>query len=185
MKRWQGVMAVILVICWLATTTAQAEAAQSAYTTSDLNLRTGPSTGYRIVLTMPEGSPLQLTGSTSGPWQQVRYGGYLGWAHGNWIAIGQPEASPASNQGPIIDLITEAAWRYGQSPAAMIAVARCESELNPKAYNRSSGASGLFQFLPSTWRSTPYANYSIFNAWASANAAAWMWSVGRRGEWVC
>ncbi len=32
---------------------------------------------------------------------------------------------------------------------------------------------------------TPYAAYSIFDPWASANAAAWMWSVGRRGEWVC
>jgi soluble lytic murein transglycosylase-like protein len=67
----------------------------------------------------------------------------------------------------------------------MIAIARCESGLNPQAYNRSSGASGLFQFLPGTWRTTPFASYSIFDPWASANAAAWMWSQGRRGEWVC
>ena len=48
-----------------------------------------------------------------------------------------------------------------------------------------AGSYGLFQFVPSTWASTPYANEDIFDAYASANAAGWMWSVGRRNEWVC
>ncbi len=96
-----------------------------------------------------------------------------------------PVAAPVGGSNDIIAIITAAARRYGQSPSAMIAVARCESTLNPRAVNRSSGASGLFQFLPSTWRTTPYAAQSIFDPVASANAAAWMWSVGRRREWVC
>ncbi len=85
----------------------------------------------------------------------------------------------------MVNIITAAANRYGQSPSAMIAVARCESSLNPRAVNPTSGASGLFQFMPSTWRTTPYASASIFDPVANANAAAWMWSVGRRNEWVC
>ncbi len=85
----------------------------------------------------------------------------------------------------VVNIITAAANRYGQSSEAMIRVARCESSLNPNAVNRSSGASGLFQFMPGTWRTTPYANANIFNAESNANAAAWMWSVGRRNEWVC
>ncbi len=85
----------------------------------------------------------------------------------------------------VVNIITAAANRYGQSPAAMIRVAQCESSLNPNAVNRSSGASGLFQFMPGTWKTTPYANANIFNAESNANAAAWMWSVGRRNEWVC
>lgn len=96
-----------------------------------------------------------------------------------------PTPAPARSGDPIVNIITDAANRYGQSPAAMLAVARCESGLNPNAVNRSSGASGLFQFLPGTWRTTPYASSSILDPWANANAAAWMWSVGRRGEWVC
>jgi hypothetical protein len=99
---------------------------------------------------------------------------------------GPGNAAPVASSGnDIIAIITAAARRYGQSPSAMNAVARCESSLNPRAVNRSSGASGLFQFMPSTWRTTPYANQSIFDPVASANAAAWMWSVGRRGEWAC
>ena len=48
-----------------------------------------------------------------------------------------------------------------------------------------SGSYGLFQFIPSTWGTTPYANEAIFDAWASAHATGWMWSVGRRNHWVC
>lgn len=96
-----------------------------------------------------------------------------------------PAPQPRSSGNSVVDIITQAALRYGQSPEAMLAVARCESNLNPTDVNPYSGASGLFQFLPGTWATTPYADYSILDAWANANAAAWMWSVGRRGEWVC
>jgi hypothetical protein len=76
---------------------------------------------------------------------------------------------------------------FGSYAAAAMAVASCESGLNPNAYNSSSGASGVFQFLPSTWRTTPYAGYSPFNAWANIHAAR---SVFVRdgyswGEWSC
>jgi Transglycosylase SLT domain len=62
--------------------------------------------------------------------------------------------------------------------------AACESHLWRYARN-PSGASGLYQFLPSTWRSTPFGRYSIFDPYASALAAGWMHARGRGGEWVC
>ena len=37
-------------------------------------------------------------------------------------------------------------------------IVNCESRGDPEAYNASSGASGLFQFLPSTWRWTAEAH---------------------------
>lgn len=64
-------------------------------------------------------------------------------------------------------------------------VAACESGFNPHAVNGASGAGGLFQFLPSTWRTTPYGNASIFDPMAQAQAARWMYDRGRAGEWVC
>jgi hypothetical protein len=54
------------------------------------------------------------------------------------------------------------------------------------AVNHSSGASGLFQFLPSTWRTTPQgrSGLSVFDPVAARSAARWMLSQGRAREWV-
>lgn len=77
-----------------------------------------------------------------------------------------------------------AALKHRQSKAAMRRVAWCESRFYPYARN-PSGASGLFQFMPSTFRSTPYRNRSIWSARWNSLAAGWMFKVGRKGEWVC
>ncbi len=96
-----------------------------------------------------------------------------------------PAAPVSGNEGGIVGIIYAAADAYGQPREDMLRVARCESNLNPNAVNASSQASGLFQFLPSTWATTPYADQDIFDPVANANAAAWMWDNGRRNEWVC
>ena len=193
--------------------------ARSAATviTAWLNLRGGPGLGQSIIAGLPYGTTVEVLGNPQAAdgysWFQVRVAGVgSGWVAGQYLDLGAPLATtqaPAPSPAPptppppaaatpappaparassgnaIVDIITDAANRYGQSPTAMLAIARCESGLDPNAYNRSSGASGLFQFLPGTWRTTPYASSSIFDPWANANAAAWMWSVGRRGEWSC
>ena len=99
-------------------------------------------------------------------------------------AIANPGTS-ASNEQEIIGIIHQAAAAYGQSPADMERVARCESSLNPRAVDPSGSYHGLFQFVPSTFAGTPYGDQDIYDPWANAHAAAWMWSEGRRGEWVC
>ncbi len=85
----------------------------------------------------------------------------------------------------IIDIIYEAADNYGQSREAMLRVARCESGLDPSAVGGGGAYHGLFQFVPSTFAGTPYAEYDIYDPWANANAAAWMWSEGQKSSWVC
>lgn len=82
----------------------------------------------------------------------------------------------------------------------------CESQWDPRAWNptpvgpRREHASGLYQFLPSTWTTTPHGKlvrkrgagkwiwapkHSIWSArWQSA-AARWMVTHGRAREWVC
>ncbi len=64
-------------------------------------------------------------------------------------------------------------------------VAWCESRYHPNSVNSDSGASGLFQFLPSTWSGTPYASQSPFDPRANAFAAAWLYSHYGPGRWVC
>lgn len=61
----------------------------------------------------------------------------------------------------------------------------CESGYSAYSHN-PEGASGLYQFLPSTWASTPYRSRWIFSARWQAAAAAYMLRVGRApGEWQC
>ena len=75
-----------------------------------------------------------------------------------------------------------------QGPAAVqwaVNVAYCESRYHPNSVNSSSGASGLFQFLPSTWAFTPYAAYSPFDPKYNSLAAAWLYQRDGPSQWVC
>lgn len=64
-------------------------------------------------------------------------------------------------------------------------VAWCESRYHPNSVNSSSGAEGLFQFLPSTWAFTPYAGYSAFDPKYNALAAAWLYNRDGPSQWQC
>lgn len=46
-------------------------------------------------------------------------------------------------------------------------------------------AAGLLQFLPSTWRTTPYRTESIWSPYSQALAAVWMIKHNRLNEWTC
>ena len=81
-----------------------------------------------------------------------------------------------------------AAERWGASEPVLVAVAQCESALNPQAYNAGGGYSGLFQFLPSTYWA--YAGQSgetrsYWSASGSADVAAWMFAHGLAHQWGC
>jgi uncharacterized protein YukE len=64
-------------------------------------------------------------------------------------------------------------------------VAWCESRYHPNSVNSSSGAAGLFQFLPSTWAFTPEHASSPFDPAANSNAAAWLYARDGPSQWVC
>ncbi len=84
----------------------------------------------------------------------------------------------------VSEAINLAAAVYGNG-ATLWRRARCESGLDPLAHNPSD-ASGLFQFLGSTWSSTPFGRFSIWSPYANALAAGWMIGpAGRGGEWSC
>jgi len=180
----------------------------TVYATTNMNLRSGPGTGYGVVTTIPRGAAFKITGTLKNGFYPGRYdGSTVGWASADLLSYTQPSngngngngngsgvvaesgAGPGADgvwsEGEIINLIYEAADYYGQPREDMLRVARCESLLNPSLIHPAYQASGLFQFLPGTWATTPYAGFYILDPVANAYAAAWMWSVGRRGEWVC
>jgi Transglycosylase SLT domain len=108
------------------------------------------------------------------------------------LAVAAPSSVEAGNrcrnrhsEKEILRYIKRAARKYKQSEQAMIRVARCESGLDPCALNRRGPYYGLFQFLKSTWKSTPYGDRNIYDPKAQALATAWMWKHGRKDEWAC
>jgi hypothetical protein len=97
----------------------------------------------------------------------------------------QPNAAQAAPAGSIPQIIQQAFTPLG--PAAVrwaLMIARRESNFDPRAEN-PSGASGLFQFMPSTFAKSPpgQAGKSIWDPVANAEAAAWMYAQGRQNEW--
>ncbi|MFN8590254.1 MAG: SH3 domain-containing protein [Thermomicrobiales bacterium] len=164
-----------------------------AYTVVDLSLRAGPSADEEPVAVIPAGSRVVLTGVMEYGFQRVNFKDQIGWVSNEYLstpADPEPEADKGGRDGKqysedqIIHIIYDAADRYGQSRTAMLRVARCESNLDPYAVN-PSGSYGLFQFIRPTWKSTPFGDQDIFDPKANANAAGWMWSQGRKSEWVC
>jgi hypothetical protein len=80
--------------------------------------------------------------------------------------------------------IARAAERFHQSRSEAYYVAHRESRYHWRVTNSSSGAAGLFQFMPRTWRYTPYRGHSPYNPrWASL-AAMWMWKHGYKSHWA-
>ena len=166
----------------------------TAYATADVSLRSGPSSSYDEMATVPEGESVALTGVMENGFARVDYNGQIGWVATDYLSMPAdptPATSPRGTEArrvysreEIVQIIYAAADRYDQPRADMLRVAECESNLDPYAVN-PSGSYGLFQFIRSSWESTPYADRDIFDPRANANAAGWMWSVGRRNEWVC
>jgi hypothetical protein len=81
--------------------------------------------------------------------------------------------------------IKAAAKKYGQPYKKLLCVAQCESGLNNCAVNKAGKTYGLFQYLDSTWKWTPYKGKSVFDAKANAFATAWMWNEGNEHHWDC
>lgn len=103
--------------------------------------------------------------------------------------------SPASSRSgtlappppAIARAITAAVAVYGVPYWQAVAVSRCETAGWTDFYNERSKAAGLFQFLASTWLSTPFADVSRFNLYANALAAGWLWRHDGKSwrEWTC
>lgn len=91
----------------------------------------------------------------------------------------------AVHRPTIVEAAELAAQALHVDAGEMVSVASCESHLDPYAVNRSSGASGAWQFLRSTWSHTPFARWSPFNPYAQALAVAGIVRVEGWRQWTC
>lgn len=94
-----------------------------------------------------------------------------------WQAVPEPPV------GTITQIIWAAAQEYDVSYSWLLGVAQCESGLDPTDVNTSSGASGLFQFMPETFHG--HGGTDIWDPVQQADIAAKMFSIGESDEWVC
>jgi soluble lytic murein transglycosylase-like protein len=102
-------------------------------------------------------------------------------------AAQKPQSTRYFTYSDSISAISWASAHWGVNYYWLLRVARCESGLNPYAYN-PYGPSGLFQFLPGTY--WLYAarigeTRSYWNPYASANVAAFMFHAGLSYQWGC
>jgi hypothetical protein len=106
-------------------------------------------------------------------------------------------AVPAPKPAPVVGTFTPPPGSGGDGLAAIYAVfgnspglswalrvANCESHYNPLAVNRYSGASGLFQFMPSTWNAN-FPGQNIWDPYAQARGALAFYNAGRQSAWTC
>ncbi len=106
-------------------------------------------------------------------------------AAGSSSSSGGAASAPAAAGGSISSIIDSAFGSLGAAAVQWgLCVAEHESGDNPDAES-PSGAQGLFQFMPSTFANTPAgrAGGSIWDAAASSQAAAWMYSQGQQAQW--
>lgn len=75
-------------------------AANAAVVTNDLNLRSGPGTGYRVIDTMPAGSYVDVMGCT-GSWCRVQFGGSVGYASASYLGGGDSYAAAPVYAPPV------------------------------------------------------------------------------------
>jgi hypothetical protein len=62
-------------------------AAATGYTEADLNMRTGPGTGYPVITAIPGGSPVEVIDCRGG-WCRVAWAGYDGYSSRAYLDIG-------------------------------------------------------------------------------------------------
>lgn len=74
--------------------TPKAVTATKYYTTADLNMRTGASTKYKKVTTVPKGKAVTYV-SKSGTWYKVQYGGKSGYVSSSYLSKTAPKKAVA------------------------------------------------------------------------------------------
>lgn len=69
-------------------------------TTANLNMRSGSSTAYKIVLTIPSGTTVSVSAKASNGWYKVSYAGKTGWVSGTYVTTSTSTSSHGAPRAP-------------------------------------------------------------------------------------
>jgi hypothetical protein len=167
-------------------------------TTANLNLRTGPSTGYRVILVMANGSRVVTTDYTTprNGFYKVRYGGHEGWSYGGYLRLvsvaGGGGSSGGSTNTSLLDRIFDRAragvgfaywWGHGRwlaSGPTSSTRSACYGSCPSCSHGGSYGAD-CSGFVGKTWivpgsnsdLSHDYHPYSTWNFYNTPGGGQW------------
>lgn len=107
-------------------------------------------------------------------------------------------AADADDQSAVTEwIVRNAAGEFDVDARVLLALAVCESGMNPAARNQRSTAAGLFQYLDTTWDAArtrlhdrgidaePYSVGDVFNPTAAARVTANVVAEGGLSWWEC
>ena len=93
------------------------------YASTNLNLRSGPSTSYRILATIPSGTSVEMAEDCDCPWIKVYYNGTIGYVSSKYLSTQQTPSKQNSqttthqrNTSSTIKYYTNSAGEKVQSP---------------------------------------------------------------------
>jgi len=130
------------------------------YTTTTLNMRTGPGVGNKLLLTLPKGVHLTSLGVENG-WHKVSYKGQTGFASGKYLAVN----SVYTVDGTIIvnkGLVLPSSFSPGENPEAKAAF---------NQMNKAAKKAGITLNLFSGYRSYSY-QQSLFNKYVKQDGVS-------------
>jgi hypothetical protein len=85
--------------------------------TTSLNLRSGPSTGYRVLHVIPSGGRVYTVNRTtpSNGWYNIKHNGVVGWSYGGYLKLVSSSTPAPAPSGPRDAAITRAKQGVGFS----------------------------------------------------------------------
>ena len=122
----------------------EASETSTGYTTTDVNLRTGPGLDYRVVRVLGANTEVELTGLTQNGYSQLDDDGTLRWISTTYLSdepVSTSSAGSDDSSGGDSGSVDTSTWD---------AIAQCESSGN-WSINTGNGYYGGVQFSYSTW----------------------------------
>lgn len=83
-------------------TTAVPTSTSTAYTTTDVNIRTGASTTTPVITVAVKGTAVELTGNVRGQWSEIVWGGSIAWICNLYISSDSSASTPESTTTPTV-----------------------------------------------------------------------------------